>query len=68
MLIGTYTIFMSKINGYQQYGLSKLKIKLKMMQNKVLKSLPLKQKLGLNYVAKESKLTMPIPQLSRASF
>ena len=46
-----------KINGTQLYGLSKLKVKLQMMQNEVLKSLPIKQKLGLNYVAKESKLT-----------
>ncbi|MHA1110906.1 MAG: radical SAM/SPASM domain-containing protein [Promethearchaeota archaeon] len=48
---------MGKINGKQLYGFSKLKVKLQMMNNKVLKSLNLKQKLGLNYVAKESKLT-----------
>jgi MoaA/NifB/PqqE/SkfB family radical SAM enzyme len=45
------------INGTQLYGLRKLKVKLQMMKNEVLKSLPLKQKLALNYVAKESKLT-----------
>ncbi len=48
---------MAKINGTRLYGLSKLPVKLKMMKNEVLKSLSLKQKLGLNYVAKESKLT-----------
>ena len=48
---------MGKKNGKQLYGLSKLKVKLDMMKNEVLKSLSLKQKLGLNYVAKESKLT-----------
>jgi MoaA/NifB/PqqE/SkfB family radical SAM enzyme len=48
---------MGKINGTQLYGFNKVSIKLKMMKNEVLKSLSFKQKLGLNYVAKESKLT-----------
>lgn len=47
----------NKLNGTQLYGFGKLKVKLQMMGNEVLKALPLKQKLALNYGAKESKLT-----------
>ena len=44
-------------NGNQLYGIQKLLTTLKMGMNKELKRLSLKQKLALNYVSKESKLT-----------
>ncbi|MHA1746784.1 MAG: radical SAM/SPASM domain-containing protein [Promethearchaeota archaeon] len=48
---------MGKINGEQLYGLKNLAASLKMMSNESIKKLNLKQKLALNYVSKESKLT-----------
>jgi len=48
---------MGKLNGEQLYGLKRLLITLKMGTHKELKGLSLKQKLALNYVSKESKLT-----------
>lgn len=48
---------MNTINGVQLYGLRKLAASLKIGRHKALKSLSLKQKLALNYVSKESKLT-----------
>ena len=45
------------MNGKQLYGLSRLSTALKMGRNPALKGLSLKQKLALNYVSKESKLT-----------
>ncbi|MHA1674644.1 MAG: radical SAM/SPASM domain-containing protein [Promethearchaeota archaeon] len=48
---------MGKINGKQLYGFSRLKATLKMSGSPKLKSLSLKQKLALNYISKESKLT-----------
>lgn len=48
---------MGKINGKQLYGLKALAVSLKMMKNEAMKTLTLKQKLGMNYVSKKSKLT-----------
>lgn len=48
---------MGNLNGTQLYGIRRLLMTLKMGLNKELKSLTLKQKLALNYVSKESKLT-----------
>jgi len=48
---------MRRLNGEQLYGLRRLMATLKMGRNKALKKLSLKQKLALNYVSKESKLT-----------
>ena len=45
------------MNGRQLYGLSRLYATLKMGLHKELKNFNLKQKLALNYVSKESKLT-----------
>ncbi len=44
-------------NGTQLYGLPKILTTLKMGFNKELKTLSIKQKLAMNYVSKESKLT-----------
>jgi MoaA/NifB/PqqE/SkfB family radical SAM enzyme len=44
-------------NGTQLYGLRRLLATLRMSRHEELKGLSLKQKLGLNYVSKESKLT-----------
>ena len=44
-------------NGKQLYGIQRLLTTLKMGLNKELKTLTLRQKLALNYVSKESKLT-----------
>ena len=49
---------MRKHNGKQLYGIHKILTTLKMGMNKELRKLPLKQKLAMNYVSKESKLTM----------
>ena len=48
---------MRKHNGTQLYGIQKFLTTLKMGMNKELKKLSLRQKLALNYVSKESKLT-----------
>ena len=48
---------MAALNGEQLYGLKRIWATLKMGMNKELKGLSLKQKLALNYVSKESKLT-----------
>ena len=48
---------MTKLNGTQLYGLKKLMMTLRIGLNKELKALSLKQKLSLNYVTKESKMT-----------
>ncbi len=48
---------MEKINGVQLYGLKRLITTIRMGLNKELANLSLKQKLALNYVSKESKLT-----------
>ena len=48
---------MGMLNGEQLYGLKRLLMTLKMGRHKELKGLSLKQKLALNYVSKESKLT-----------
>ena len=48
---------MRKHNGKQLYGIKKVLTTLKMGMNKELKHLSLKQKLAMNYVSKESKLT-----------
>ncbi|MBW1812730.1 MAG: radical SAM protein, partial [Deltaproteobacteria bacterium] len=48
---------MNSLNGKQLYGLQRLLMTFKMGMNKELKGLSLKQKLALNYVSKESKLT-----------
>ena len=48
---------MQKLNGTQLYGLRKLPVLIRMGLHKELRSLRLKQKLALNYVSKESKLT-----------
>ena len=48
---------MNRHNGEQLYGLRRFMATLKMGRNKALKKLSLKQKLALNYVSKESKLT-----------
>jgi MoaA/NifB/PqqE/SkfB family radical SAM enzyme len=48
---------MQKHNGKQLYGIQKILTTLKMGMNKELKKLSIKQKLALNYVSKESKLT-----------
>ncbi|MBU0992648.1 MAG: radical SAM protein [Proteobacteria bacterium] len=46
------------MNGTQLYGISKLAAVLRMGFNRELKGLSLKKKLALNYVSKESKLTL----------
>mgnify|MGYP000464680441 CR=1 FL=1 len=48
---------MNRHNGEQLYGLRRFMATLKMGRSKALKKLSLKQKLALNYVSKESKLT-----------
>lgn len=48
---------MEALNGMQLYGLKRIWATLKMGMNRELKGLSLKQKLALNYVSKESKLT-----------
>ena len=48
---------MRKHNGTQLYGIQKFLTTVKMGMNKELKKLSLRQKLALNYVSKESKLT-----------
>ncbi|MBW2564848.1 MAG: radical SAM protein [Deltaproteobacteria bacterium] len=48
---------MRKHNGKQLYGIQKILTTLKMGMNKELKKLSIKQKLAMNYVSKESKLT-----------
>ncbi len=48
---------MRRLNGKQLYGFRRLLATLQMGRNKELKGLSLKQKLALNYVSKESKLT-----------
>ncbi len=48
---------MGNLNGVQLYRLKRMLATLKMGMNKELKGLSLKQKLALNYVSKESKLT-----------
>ena len=48
---------MNPLNGKQLYGIRRLLMTLKMGMNKELKGLSLRQKLALNYVSKESKLT-----------
>jgi radical SAM protein with 4Fe4S-binding SPASM domain len=48
---------MAALNGEQLYGLKRLWATLKMGMNKELKGLSPRQKLALNYVSKESKLT-----------
>jgi len=47
----------TKLNGTQLYGIQKLLMTLKIGLNKELKALSIKQKLSLNYVTKESKMT-----------
>ena len=44
-------------NGKQLYGIQKILTRLKMGMNKELKELSIRQKLALNYVSRESKLT-----------
>ena len=48
---------MRKHTGKQLYGIQKILTTLKMGMNKELKGLSIKQKLAMNYVSKESKLT-----------
>lgn len=48
---------MAGLNGTQLYGFRRLLATLRMGRHKELKGLSLKQKLALNYVSKESKLT-----------
>jgi MoaA/NifB/PqqE/SkfB family radical SAM enzyme len=48
---------MRKHNGKQLYGIQKVITTLRMGMNKELKGLSIKQKLAMNYVSKESKLT-----------
>jgi len=48
---------MSKQNGTQLYGIKRILAVLRMGMHPALKGLSLKQKLALNYVSKESKLT-----------
>ncbi len=48
---------MRKHNGEQLYGLKKIWATLKIGMNKELRRLPIRQKLAMNYVSKESKLT-----------
>jgi len=48
---------MSRLNGKQLYGMRRFLATLQMGRNKELKGLSFKQKLALNYVSKESKLT-----------
>lgn len=48
---------MRKHNGKQLYGIKKILTTLKMGMNKELKHLSIKQKLAMNYVSKQSKLT-----------
>ncbi|MCP4666226.1 MAG: radical SAM protein, partial [Deltaproteobacteria bacterium] len=48
---------MEKMNGTQLYGFRRLVATIRMGLNKELKGLPMKKKLALNYVSKESKLT-----------
>ena len=48
---------MRKHNGTQLYGIRKLLTTLKMGLNREIRKLPLKQKLAMNYVSRESKLT-----------
>ena len=50
-------ITIRKHNGKQLYGIQKILTTLKMGMNKELKKLSVKQKLAMNYVSKESKLT-----------
>jgi hypothetical protein len=52
-----HRINMQKHNGKQLYGIHKILTTLKMGMNKELRKLPIKQKLAMNYVSKESKLT-----------
>ena len=47
----------NNLNGVQLYGLRKLAANLKISGHKALKGFSFKQKLGLNYVSKESKMT-----------
>ena len=48
---------MRKHNGKQLYGIQKILTTLKMGLHKEIRKLPLRQKLAMNYVSKESKLT-----------
>ena len=48
---------MAKMNGKQLYGLNRIWTTLKMGKHKELANLSLKQKLALNYISKEHKLT-----------
>ncbi len=48
---------MGALNGEQLYGFKRLMTVLKMAGNKELKGLSIRQRLALNYVSKESKLT-----------
>ena len=48
---------MGNLNGKQLYRIPKWLPVLKMGRHKALKSLPLRQKLALNYVSRESQLT-----------
>jgi MoaA/NifB/PqqE/SkfB family radical SAM enzyme len=48
---------MRKHNGKQLYGFQKILTTLKMGRNKEIKKLSIRQKLAMNYVSKESKLT-----------
>ena len=48
---------MRKHNGKQLYGIPKILTTLKMGMNKELKKISLRQKLAMNYVSKESKLS-----------
>ena len=48
---------MNGINGTQLYGLRKVMANLKIGRHKELKGFSFRQKLALNYVSKESKLT-----------
>ena len=48
---------MGNLNGKQLYGVAKWLTVLKMGRHKALKALNLKQKLALNYVSRESKMT-----------
>lgn len=50
-------VTMEPLNGEQLYGLKRLWATLKMGMNRELKGLSLKQKLALNCVSRESKLT-----------
>ena len=59
---------MRKHNGKQLYGIQKLLTTLKMGMNKELRKLSLKQKLAMNYVSKESKLTKIGPKIYTNTF